>query len=377
MSKRLTKYSKDYWIRKGFSDEEASKKILEFIELQKKNRKNCKEYWTSRGFSEDESIIKVKEFQSAQSKKRKNRLTPSQKEFWIKKGFSEEESKLKIKEIYKESSIFTLDYWRKQGIPDGEAKKIIWEIQSKNSRKRKNFNKDTFNVRKEFWIKKGFSEKESLEKLKKRQSTNSLEKFVEKYGELEGIKKWRERQIKWQKTLNSRYSKEIRKSWNSFTYSDYVKKYGKERADKWLKNKFFHNKKTYSNIQIRLFNEIKKEIDGKFYFGENEYVLKREKGVYILDFYDSYSKKAIEFYGDIWHANPLRFNKNDKPNPFLKEFSYQIWDRDEKRIKNIVSHDDVEDLLIIWEKDFIENPEEIIKKCINFLTNGKKIYKKY
>lgn len=59
-----------------------------------------------------------------------------------------------------------------------------------------------------YWLKKGFSEEEAKEKLKERQNTNSLEKFIERYGEVEGPKKWRERQQKWQTTLNSKPDEE-------------------------------------------------------------------------------------------------------------------------------------------------------------------------
>jgi len=361
MSKRITKYSIIYWKKLGFSEEEAVKKVLEFKQATRKNKNICIEYWLNKGFSEEFSKIKIKEIQSENSKKRKDHYTPNQLQFWCKLGFTIEESKEKIQLNLKKSSPLYVDNWIRRGLTEIEAKEKISKIQSKNAYKVKNH---TNNININYLINSGLTEIEAKEKIKKRQTTFSLEKCVKKYGELEGKKKWEERQIKWQNTLNLKYSKEKRKEWSSFTYEDFTKKYGKEKADKWLKNKVSHN--FYSKISSELFNEIQKNINKYFYFGENEYVISGNNWIYKLDFYDKESKKAIEFNGDFWHANPQIYKDIDI-NPYLKLTAKEIWEFDNNRIKNIKTK--INDIIIIWESEYIKDKKKIIDKCINFLQN--------
>jgi len=61
---------------------------------------------------------------------------------------------------------------------------------------------------KEYFIKKGFDEDVAFTLLKQRQSTFTLEKCIAKYGEEEGLVVWTNRQLKWQKTLDSKSEKE-------------------------------------------------------------------------------------------------------------------------------------------------------------------------
>ena len=63
----------------------------------------------------------------------------------------------------------------------------------------------------QYFIDKGLTEDEAKIALKERQSTFSLEKCIIKYGEIEGTKRWKERQIKWQNTLNSKSEEEIKR----------------------------------------------------------------------------------------------------------------------------------------------------------------------
>lgn len=52
------------------------------------------------------------------------------------------------------------------------------------------------------------TEEEAKIALKESQTTFSLKKCIEKYGEIEGTKRWEERQDKWQNTLNSKSEEE-------------------------------------------------------------------------------------------------------------------------------------------------------------------------
>jgi hypothetical protein len=76
----------------------------------------------------------------------------------------------------------------------------------------------------EYWIKKGFDEEEAKLKVIERQSTFSKEICIKKYGEIEGLEKWQERQDKWLQSYNDKTAEELhdinrRKSNQmSFTY---------------------------------------------------------------------------------------------------------------------------------------------------------------
>jgi hypothetical protein len=62
----------------------------------------------------------------------------------------------------------------------------------------------------------------------------------------------------------------------------------------------------------------------------------------------------VEFNGDIWHANPSKYNPNDKPFPFQKDYTAQyIWDKD--KVKNDFLKTKLKKLIIIWESDLYKD----------------------
>ena len=129
--------------------------------------------------------------------------------YWINKGYTEDEAKYQIS-IRRPNN---LNYWINKGYTEDEAKIKISESQSKRGEKRKNMPLDE--KRKlsprcvEFWLNKGFDEIQAKGKLSEQQSTFSKEKCIEKYGELEGLTIWQDRQDRWQKTLNFKSKNEL------------------------------------------------------------------------------------------------------------------------------------------------------------------------
>jgi len=67
--------------------------------------------------------------------------------------------------------------------------------------RRKNNNADTTL---EYYTSRGFSKEESQKLLSERQTTFTLEKCIKKHGSEEGTRRFKERQTKWQNTLNSK-----------------------------------------------------------------------------------------------------------------------------------------------------------------------------
>lgn len=62
----------------------------------------------------------------------------------------------------------------------------------------------------------------------------------------------------------------------------------------------------------------------KFLLGDNEKIVFSGSRVFWLDFCNERTHKAIEFYGDWWHANPKLGYHEEK-----------IWKHDEKRLELI------------------------------------------
>lgn len=169
---------------------------------------------------------------------------------------------------------------------------------------------------------------------------NTLPWFIEKFGQVEGSKKYKERIA-------------------LISEKSHFRIYNKT-----------DNKKNYSKISQELFWEIykrNKELENeKVYFGE----LNHEHSCFCshccFDFVTVTQKKFIEFYGDKFHANPLFYERIDQPNPYSKWTTEQIWQFDKTKfdmaIKNGFSG------MIVWEYDFKNNREKVIQDCLTFLS---------
>jgi G:T-mismatch repair DNA endonuclease (very short patch repair protein) len=119
-----------------------------------------------------------------------------------------------------------------------------------------------------------------------------------------------------------------------------------------------------------LFNRIYSLIDESdrnlvFFHRLNKEFQIRDEGLqktYIYDF--KFKNKIIEFHGDYFHANPKIYDANYY-NTKKGIFAEQIWEKDSQKIEYAEKVGYV--ILVVWQKDYKENPEKILKKCINFL----------
>jgi very-short-patch-repair endonuclease len=239
----------------------------------------------------------------------------------------------------KEQSPYSVEFYKKRfpDMNDQEIKDKITELANSFTEER------LLPSNKEYWMKKGYSEEEAIEKVTDRQTTFSKEICIEKYGEEEGIKVWLERQEKWKKTLVNQ---------GNLTCG-------------------------YSKISQELFDEIMKyykddELFGIYYATYNKEYYISEKGniFYQYDFTDLNVKKIIEFNGDLYHANPNIFESDDYYHPFLKEDGLtagQKWEEDNKKIKSANKRGF--DVLVIWESEYKKDKEKTIQKCIDFLKS--------
>ncbi len=132
-------------MEKGYTIEEADYKRNSYRPIRK-------EYWLEKGFSEYEAINKAKESKEANNKKGANKAANRKKE------------------DFRNSSIRCIEYWLSYHMGDEEkAKASLHDVQS----------------------------------------TFSLDICITKHGKEKGCEIWKERQDKWQQTLNSRPNEDI------------------------------------------------------------------------------------------------------------------------------------------------------------------------
>ena len=202
-------------------------------------------------------------------------------------------------------------------------------------------------AQKEYWIKRGYSFEESILKVSERQKTFTLEKCIEKYGQEEGKEIYTERQKKWQKSL--------------------------------LKNGNLKN--GYSAISQELFNKIIEKydylnIDNILFATKNkEYSLdKNTGGIWLFDFADLEKKKLIEYNGDQYHANPLKYEGKNCTHPFRKHLTAEeIWAKDAEKIKT--ANENGFEVLTIWDSEYKKDKSGTLKKCLDFLYINDEIFK--
>ena len=247
----------------------------------------------------------------------------------------------------RESNYLCIEYWLKRGYSEEEGQQKISELQRKNSLRCSNKKKQNPEQYKDinsnqigYWLKQGYSKDEAMEKVKERQSTFTLEKCIQKYGEIEGRKRFEERQKKWQNTLHDNGNMTV----------------------------------GYSKISQDLFNVLLNfyEDDLKdyiFYGSKNREYIIRHNGInYLYDFVDLNQRKIIEFNGVVYHAKPTLYKENDIPIKFKGNYltAKDIWEKD--KIKANIAIENKFDILIIWEDEYKNNIEETIIKCKKFLN---------
>lgn len=326
---QLYEYLKDFKEEKRnycaslIDDDDLKKAKTIFISIMKRKismpkvGKSTILYWTSRGWDEIESEKRRKKIKRGKEK------SPMSIQFWINKGLSEKEAEFKIKSQRKTN----IEYWMNRGFSKEESILKVKEFQKSNSNilALKKLNDPEYNnmcksknpTTISYWINKGFSEEESVIKRKERQSTFSLKKCIEKYGEIEGTKKWMNRQKKWRESLrSSNYNGKDNKDSKSIVY--FKKKYEEKWIEKYILNLSFKEKSgiyylisfsNYKDLIISLIEQnlkiseiskkIKYPIVSEFYSSSVEDMLK-----FLKDNYKINAVKSIEYfkkvYGDIW-----------------------------------------------------------------------------
>lgn len=183
-----------------------------------------------------------------------------------------------------------------------------------------------------------------------------IEYFIEKYGEIDGIKKYND--------VNKQKAQSL---------DNFIKKYGETIGkEKW--KSYIENKKK-SVIAQSLFLELYKNLLDSdknscyFYDINNELKIINGNKSKKYDFSIISKKFIIEFNGDVYHANPI-YNKADdivKYAPKSLITASEIWKRDEQKIK--FAEDAGYKVLVVWESEYKENKEKVINDLLEVINN--------
>lgn len=193
---------------------------------------------------------------------------------------------------------------------------------------------------------------------KSRACTKDL--FIQRHGEVEGLKKWDEYCERQRYTTQPEY---------------FIEKYGEDEGKKRFQS--FLNKRIdirgYSKSANLFFEELIKRNEFKdhicyYYNHPHEYTV----GKYNVDFYDKTTNVVIEFYGNVWHANPKIYKETDIIHFLGKTIIVSDkWKNDKLRQQYI--EDKLKCIfIVVWESDVKNksNRLETINNICNIINKN-------
>lgn len=406
--KKLFCDHKEYWLKKGYSDQESDDLVLKYkgsryhgsykhylvngktddIETAKQL---AKDWIDSKCTLKKENMLKNKfngnaeeyaEFKTNAGKSLSgNKITDVS--YWLKKGYSEEESLIKMNIAFRENSVRCIEYW----------------------------------------IKRGYSQKESLMKIKNIQDNTSLDSFISKYGEEAGklryekhlniiefkskrsLKYWlnlglteeeAKLQLKSHQRSNSLMQRKCTEIW---VREGYTLEEAKILANEYAKSKSIWNIQYWLNSGLS-FEESKKKVfeiqrkNGKLGALKNrdnytsgledivhDQLIKIEQRFNIIQhpiirngnftcFPDIYvdDKFYIEIYGDYWHANPLYHKDN---SILIGGISAKEVRENDLNRKNNIEQITNKKVYIFWETDIRQIGVDVLYNNILLQENLK------
>lgn len=302
--------------------------ISQFLGLSKSCSTNSKTYWMERGWKGPEIYYKIQE----SSQNRKGFISPFSREFWLNRVNPSTNTFYTVEEADYERNVrrpIRKEFWIAKGYSEEDAIQKALNCKHNNNNngirapkdKIKSYDKKTVS----YWVLRGCSEDEAKEIISNNQRTFSLSICIEKYGEEEGRRRWLERQMKWH---------------TSFKKSNYSKV---------SQELFWELAKNYSTLEHITFATLDTNKNKDDSGCNHESRLKLSTRVVLPDFLDKLQKKVIEFEGTYWHGEVGRGNKtkDEERHRLLEENGYKVF--------------------CVSEKDFYDNRERVIEQCLNFL----------
>ena len=164
----------DYWLARGYSNDEAIVQQFEYRKSKKKVSPFSLEHWLKKINPNTGELYTVDE-----AEYKRNSMRPIRKEYWIENfGYDEETATIKANETKSENN--------RKGSQT-----------SKCSTKKKVNNRLSV----DYYLLRGYDENTAKDIISNLQRTFSKDICIEKYGYERGVEIWKERQIKWQKSI--------------------------------------------------------------------------------------------------------------------------------------------------------------------------------
>lgn len=209
----------------------------------------------------------------------------------------------------------------------------------------------------------------------------TVDNMIKKYGEEEGLNKWkvyvdRQKLTKSYDYMIKKYGKEQADKINqskALTIDNYIKKYGEKEGKKKYESRIKKQYSFFSKKSQSFFKEIDETLSQNYttyYASKNkEYGKMTSTGYKKLDYYIKELNLCIEFNGDVFHANPKFFKEYDNPNPFNRNLTAkEIWKNEKLRI-DILKEEHNIDTIVVWEYDYDKTLD--VKEFINNILNKK------
>jgi hypothetical protein len=275
------------------------------------------------------------------------------KSYWITQGYSEEEATLKVSDLQASRSPRHPSYWIKQGYTEEEANTKVKEVQSTNGKRNSEiYTKEELQARSVFspvyWVNLGYTEEEANEIIKSNNSTVSLDAFIKRYGEDEGV------------TL---YDEHCQKLKHTHSLDGYIEKYGAVEGELRWKGKYL--KRGNSQAAENFFSELMANIpiDLKIHTASNdngEYGIQNSDlgQYYLYDFVIPNLKVCVEFHGDYWHCNPKKYEPGYF-NSLTNKTASEHWAHDQLKIDTMTKYRGY-DTTVVWESEAKAKLPEVI-----------------
>ena len=229
--------------------------------------------------------------------------------------------------------------------------------------------RQSFTNSKEYHMEKFGKTEEEWDQYNKNRSMTK-ENMISRYGEVEGLAKWNEYTERQRYTnMKEYYVEKFGENWEeelnktnsakAITLENMILKYGeiegKERYFKSLDGR----KNGYSLMASNFFNNLESlilkdfpNLSDKIYFlpKNKEYCIHTGDKAYFYDFVITKDINiCVEFYGDVFHANPNIYKADDKPIHFYNKdiTSQEIWVNDNIKNNKIIERKFI--LFVVWE----------------------------
>ena len=175
----------------------------------------------------------------------------------------------------------------------------------------------------------------------------TLENFIEREGEEEGLRHWNEYCDRQRYTASLEY---------------FIERYGEDgerRFNDWRK-KWMTCGNSISKIEIKVREELSNYLEL-----DNQITLKKGKRRYIFDMGSIKNKKIIEFNGTYWHCDPRLYEPTFVGRKGIP--AKEIWINDYN--KNLIAMNEGYQVYVMWEMDWYKDKKNEINKLLEWWNN--------